>query len=100
MTLRWCRGGNYWYELETGAIENRPGKYHQQCTTELSGLQLISDLKPYKSPVDGKVIEGRYARREDLKRAGCREADPSEWKGGYTNKRFAEKHGLPYSGEQ
>jgi hypothetical protein len=30
------------------------------------------------SPLTGKVIEGRYARREEMKRQNVREVDPSE----------------------
>ena len=37
-----------------------------------------SDLPGYRSPVNGQWIDGRAARRDDLKRTGCREADPSE----------------------
>jgi hypothetical protein len=39
-----------------------------------------ADLKPYRSPVTRKVVDGRRERREDLKRTGSREVDPSEWK--------------------
>lgn len=31
-----------------------------------------ADLPPYESPIDGRIIDGRRARREDLARAGCR----------------------------
>ncbi len=37
-----------------------------------------SDTPGYMSVASGKYIEGRTARREDLKRTGCREVDPSE----------------------
>ena len=57
------------------------------------------DLKPYESPVTGKVIEGRAARREDLARAGCREVDPSEYKPVYKNYEFCQKNRLPYMGD-
>ena len=30
------------------------------------------DLPGYESPIDGRWVEGRRARREDLKRSGCR----------------------------
>jgi hypothetical protein len=33
---------------------------------------VFGDLPGYESPVTGKWIEGRRARREDLKRTGCR----------------------------
>ena len=56
------------------------------------------DLKPYTSPVTGKTIEGRAARREDLARAGCREVDPSEFKPTYKNYEFCQRRRLPYMG--
>ncbi len=31
-----------------------------------------ADLPPYESPIDGHIVDGRRARREDLKRSGCR----------------------------
>lgn len=40
---------------------------------------IMSDLPAYMSPLGTGLIDGRAARREDLKRSGCREVDPSEW---------------------
>ena len=57
-----------------------------------------SDLPPYQSPITGKMIEGRAARREDLARSGCREIDPSEYKPTYKNYEFCQKRRLPYMG--
>lgn len=39
-----------------------------------AGPFIWSDLPAYRSPVGTGWIEGRAARREDLKRAGCVEA--------------------------
>lgn len=36
------------------------------------------DLPGYESPVSGKWIEGRAARREDLKQTGCRPYEEGE----------------------
>lgn len=36
------------------------------------------DIRPYVSPITGREVDGRAARREDLARSGCREVDPSE----------------------
>lgn len=30
------------------------------------------DLPPYASPIDGRMVDGRRQRREDLKRSDCR----------------------------
>ena len=55
--------------------------------------RVISDLPMYISPVTRKPVEGRAARREDLKRSGCREVDPSEYKPVYRSKKMAERMG-------
>jgi hypothetical protein len=49
------------------------------------------DTPPYRSPVNGALIDGRVARREDLKRTGCREVDPTEWHGGFRKEKYARK---------
>ena len=67
---------------------------------ESVGPMIIRDTPEYRSPIDGRLIDGRAARREDLKRNGCREVDPSEFKPIYRNERFAKKNGLKYSGEK
>lgn len=54
-----------------------------------------ADIPEYISPITGKPVDGRAARREEMKRHNCREVDPSEFKPTYTNERFAKKHGLP-----
>lgn len=56
-----------------------------------------SDLPAYKSPLGTGVVDGRKARREDLKRGGCREVDPSEFKPGYINENFTKPRGLQVS---
>lgn len=68
---------------------------HNQLAAESKRSDLAfpyvrGDLKPYVSPVTGKVIEGRAARREDLARSGCREVDPSEYKPVYKNYAFCQ----------
>lgn len=60
---------------------------------------VVGDLPAYKSPLGTGVIDGRSARREDLKRNNCREVEPSEHKAVYRNPRFAKKHGLELGGD-
>ena len=38
---------------------------------------VISDIPEYRSPIDGRPITSRSQRREDLKRNGCVEYEPS-----------------------
>lgn len=74
------------WEKSAGKVSDLPMPY------------IRGDLPAYKSPVTGKVIEGRAARREDLARTGCRELDPSEYKPKYSNYEFCQKRRLPYMG--
>lgn len=45
-----------------------------------------ADLPGYQSPIDGKWVEGRRARTEDLKRSNCR-----PWEGMETERKEAIK---------
>jgi hypothetical protein len=40
------------------------------------GPMITSDIPDYISPVTGKPVSGRVARREDLRRNNCFEVDP------------------------
>jgi hypothetical protein len=54
-----------------------------------------SDIEPYKSPIDGKMITSRSARREDLARSGCVPYEPMGNKPkGVNNPEYAKKHGV------
>ena len=44
---------------------------------QLSAPMVVADLPGYASPVDGRWIEGRKARREDLARNNCVPYEPS-----------------------
>ena len=58
-----------------------------------------SDLPAYKSPLGTGVVDGRTARREELKRHNCREVEPSEFNAVYRNPKFAKKYGLELGGD-
>lgn len=58
-----------------------------------------SDLPAYKSPLGTGVVEGRTARREEMKRHNCREVDPTEFNAVYRNPKFAKKYGLELGGD-
>lgn len=54
---------------------------------------IASDIEPYKSPIDGRVISSRSARREDMARNNCVPYEPgSSAPKGLTNPKFAHKH--------
>jgi hypothetical protein len=58
--------------------------------------KVFGDLPGYQSPVDGSWIEGRRARKYDLEKNNCVDANDFAPAGGrkLKNKRFVEKHGL------
>ncbi len=63
--------------------------------------QVYGDLPGYRSPIDGKWVEGRRARKYDLESNGC--VDANEVSSGpkkLKNKRFIEKRGLQHLSEQ
>ena len=75
---------------------------------ERDGLCLpahFSDIEPYKSPVDGAYVSGRAARRYDMEKNNCVDANELPRSknrtsdGLFKNKRFARKHNFPLSEE-
>lgn len=53
------------------------------------------DLPAYRSPIDGSLIEGRRARKYDLEKNNCIDANDLPSTGGkLKNEAFAKKHGL------
>jgi hypothetical protein len=56
-----------------------------------------SDIEPYKSPIDGKMITSRSARREDLARSGCVPYEPiGNVPKGISNPKYAAKYGMTH----
>ena len=55
--------------------------------------QVVPDTPAYTSPITGKLIEGRSARREDLKRHDCVDAGDMKPKQ-FKSEAFARKHGF------
>lgn len=55
-------------------------------SSEPLGVLIVPDLPGYQSPVTGLWVEGRAARREDLKRTGSR-----PWEGLDSEKREAQR---------
>ncbi len=69
--------------------------------SHLCAPMVIRDIEPYRSPIDGKEISSRSARREDLKKNDCVPWEPGmgtvfkRTPGEYKNPKFALKRGLP-----
>lgn len=58
--------------------------------------QVIPDIEGYQSPIDGTWVEGRRARRYDLEKNNCIDANDLGTKRQvrFKNERFIQKHGL------
>ena len=56
------------------------------------------DLPGYRSPIDGSWVEGRRARKYDLEKNNCIDANdlPSKTTGKLKNAKFAAKHGVSH----
>lgn len=61
----------------------------------LATPMVMRDTPGYSSPIDGKWIEGRRARRYDLEKNGCIEAGDAPPKK-LKNAKFAAKHGATH----
>lgn len=64
------------HEILADAIRKRRSAMLNVQTPLSYGPLFIPDLPGYESPVTGRRIEGRRARREDLKQSGSVEYDP------------------------
>lgn len=82
-------------------ITGEPMLTDEQRIGPLALPTVISDIPEYASPIDGRMITSRSERRDDLKRNGCVEYEPSlsPTKGKIRNKEFAAKRGLQVSEE-
>ncbi|MEN9924357.1 MAG: hypothetical protein RL268_483 [Pseudomonadota bacterium] len=59
---------------------------------------VVGDTPGYASPIDGAWIEGRRARRYDMEKHNCVDANDlgSATGGKLKNEKFARKHGLEH----
>lgn len=68
------------YRWDGERFVNKATGEPMQTIDRIAVPHIASDIKPYFSVATGKMIDGRAAQREDLKRSGCRIVDPSEYK--------------------
>lgn len=64
--------------------------------------RVFGDLEGYRSPIDGSWVEGRRARRYDLEKNNCIDANElgTKREQRFKNERFIKKHGLQKLSEQ
>ena len=68
------------YVWRNGRFENKATGEPMDAPDRVCVPHIMSDIGEYRSVASGKMITGRAAQREDLKRTGCRLVDPSEYK--------------------
>lgn len=56
----------------------------------------FGDLPEYRSPIDGSVISGRRARKYDLEKNNCVDANDFSTPKKLKNARFAKKYGVEH----
>lgn len=79
----WCPKCAERFEAVHAVADYLAETLHEVCGTlgekRIFTPQLVcDDLPGYLSPVTEQWVEGKRARREDLKRSGCRPYDPGE----------------------
>lgn len=62
----------------------------------LATPRVYGDLPGYQSPIDGRWVEGRRARRYDMEKNNCVDANDFSTPKKLKNARFAKKWGVEY----
>lgn len=87
------------YILRDGiVVDKATGERMVPARAELAAPRVYGDLPGYRSPVDGSWVEGRRARKYDLEKNNCIDANDlkSPTGGRLRNAKFAAKHGLSH----
>jgi len=92
----------YIYSRELGRMVDKvTGEPMNDPDAPLATPLVMPDTPGYRSPIDGSWIEGRRARRYDLEKNGCVDAnDLSKPERKLKNAKFAKKRGLEHLLEQ
>lgn len=88
----------YVHDPDTGRLVDKktgePMVSDEQLKTVPPLPQFFSDIEGYASPVTGEWIEGRRARRYDLEKHNCVDANEISKPKKLKNERFVKKHNL------
>lgn len=90
------------YYKRNGRFEDADGNpMPKPFAGQICAPMVMKPMPEYPSPIDGRPITSRQARKDDLARNGCVEYEPSlsPTKGRIKNRKFAAKHGLQVSEE-
>ena len=90
----------YVYDKERGIMVDKktrmPMLNQAERARPLQTPRTFSDLPGYQSPIDGSWIEGRRARKYDMEKNNCVDANEMAQPRKLKNARFAKKHGLEH----
>lgn len=90
----------YVYDRERGIMVEKdtglPMLNQEERARPLQAPRTFGDLPGYQSPIDGKWIEGRRARRYDLESNNCIDANEISTPKRFKNRKFAEKRNLTH----
>ena len=77
-------------------VDKKTGEPMKPETTGLATPMIMKPMPDYKSPIDGRLITSRQARKDDLKKHGCVPYEPSmsPTKGTVKNPKYAGINGL------
>ena len=89
---RW--NGEQFVDKQTGAPMELPER------GEIAMPAVFGDLPDYESPITGKVVSGRAARREEFKKHNVIEKDPLPKEKKYAHsKKWADRLGYEWTGK-
>lgn len=77
-------------------VDKDTGERMVQPGQPLRTPRVFGDYEGYQSPVDGRWIDGRVARREDMARHNCVDANDFAKPRKLKNERFAKKWGVEH----
>jgi hypothetical protein len=92
----------YVYNRDLGCMVDKetglPMLNQEERARPLQTPHTFGDLPGYRSPIDGKWIEGRRARQYDLQANNCVDANdlPKATSGKLKNAKFARKYGMDH----
>jgi|VirMetMinimDraft_7_1064189.scaffolds.fasta_scaffold384674_1 hypothetical protein len=92
----------YIYDREHNCMVDKdtgmPMLNQEEKARPLQTPKTFSDLPGYQSPIDGTWVEGRRARKYDLDKNNC--VDANDFTGskprGFKNEKFAKKRGVEH----
>lgn len=85
----------YVYDRDLGIMVDKATREPMNSAPWVPALPMVfGDTPGYASPIDGTWIDGRRARKYDLEKNNCVDANDLNRPMSLKNQRFVEKHGL------